>query len=786
LTPLPNPTDSPRLRRFDQFELDLRTGEIYKQGRRIKLQDQPCQVLALLVERPGELVTREELQKKLWPNDTFVDFDHGVNLAINKLRGALGDSAEKPRFIETLPRRGYRWIAPVEHVEAGFAKSQAEIPVAAPELKGAMSPSVGKRDEARRWKVFIPVGVLVIAIAGVAYLSAHRVTPLSEKDTIVLADFENKTGDPVFDDTLKQGLFVALQQSPFINLVSDRRLAQTLKMMKHPPSEPVTGNVARELCQRVSGKALLEGSISPLGRQYVIALNAIDCLTGDALVKTQEQASGKENVLKVLGNEVTTLRTKLGESLTKVQKYDTPIEDATTPSLGALKAYSLGVKTLYATGETAALPWFKHAVELDPVFAMAYERMGVVYGNLSEVGLSRESHRKAYELRKNVSEGEQFAINQGYYSKVTGQLHEYAENAVLWQQTYPNDDRAQNSLGIIYIQLGNGEKSLEEMLEALRRDPGNINAYINVASGYANLNRLDEAEKVFKQAEERHLESELSLAVRYQLAFLKADSAEMARLAAAASGKPGAEDVLLAFEAKTEAWHGRADKARDLTQRAVASAVHNDSKETAAYYEAEGALREAELGNRQQARRDANAALRLGVNRDIEAMTALALVRAGDIVEAEKLVKRLDQDFPLDTLVQNYWLPSIRAAVELEHNNPGRAITLLQAAAPYELSEPTLWEGFLYPIYLRGEAYLQLRNGDAAAVEFQKFVDHRGLVANFHLGSLSRLGLARAYALLGHLEMARGAYEEFLTLWRDADSDILVLKEAKAEYAKLQ
>jgi len=322
--------------------------------------------------------------------------------------------------------------------------------------------------------------------------------------------------------------------------------------------------------------------------------------------------------------------------------------------------------------------------------------------------------------------------------------------------------------------------------EALRGDPNNITNYINLASAYANLNHLDDAEKVFKQADERHLESELSLAVRYQLAFLKADSEQMARLAAAASGKPGAEDVLLAFQAKTEAWYGRLNQARDLTRKAMRAAELNDSKETAAYYGTEAAMREAEFGNQQQARDNANAALKLARNRDLEAMAALALARAGDATEAEKLVTRLDQDFPLDTLVQSYWLPSVRATVELQRKHPDKAIALLQTTAPYDLAEPTLWEGFLYPVYLRGEAYLQMRNGSAAAGEFQKFVDHKGLVANFHLGALAQLGLARAYALQSDAEKSRAAYQSFLTLWKDADTGIPVLLEARTEYRNVE
>ena len=783
---MPHAADSPHLRRFDQFELNLRTVELYKEGKRIKLQEQPCQVLAVLIEHPGELVTREELKKKLWPNDTFVDFDHGVNIAINKLRDALKDSADKPRFIETLPRRGYRWIAPVHSVDNHANTAQDKTQSSQSTVDPLPDVAKPKAEKLKRWKLMILSAGLVIATTAVLSSFRYRTHALSNTDTIVLADFENKTGEPVFDDTLKEGLEVALQQSPYLNIVSERTVAQTMKMMGHSPTEPLTVNLARDLCQRAGSKAMLAGSISALGSQYVIALNAINCSSGDVFLKHQTQANGKEEVLKVLGNEAATIRTELGESLAKVQKYDTPIEQATTPSFDALKAYSVGSKVWRTNGETAALPWFKRATELDPNFAMAYAKLGVIYDNLSEVGLGRDVIRKAYELRGAVSERERFAIEERYYGRVTGELEKAAQVSRVWRESYPNDPVAVANLGVIYNILGSNEKSLLEVQQAMRLDPSSINNYINLAEDYGNLNRLDDAEEVFKRADERHLESELSLAIRYQLAFLKADSATMARLAAAASGKAGAGDVLLSFEAKTEAWYGRLDKARELTQQAIRTAERNDSKETAAYYQVEEALREAEFGDRQRARSGANAALKLGTNRDVEAMAALALGRAGNVTRAEALVTGLDHDFPVDTLVQSYWLPSIRAAIELERKNPTSAIALLQTAGPYDLGSPTAWEGFLYPVYLRGEAYLQQRNGSVAAVEFQKFVDHRGLVVNFHLGALAQLGLARAYALQGDPAKARAAYEEFFALWKDADPDIPIFNEARSEYAKLR
>jgi tetratricopeptide (TPR) repeat protein len=531
---------------------------------------------------------------------------------------------------------------------------------------------------------------------------------------------------------------------------------------------------------------MLTGSIAGLGSQYVIGLKAVNCNTGDVLAEAQEQAAGKEAVLKALDNAAVSLRGKLGESLSSVQKYATPVEEATTPSLEALKTYSLGVKTVHVRGDTPALPFFKRAVDLDPNFAMAYAWMSGVYYVLNEVGRGAENARKAYDLREKVSERERFLIEGVYYLFATGELEKAAQTCELWQQTYPRDDIAYRRLGLISDFRGNWEKALEVWREALRLEPNNLYNYSNLGIAYTAFNRLDEAEAVYKQAEERKLEKSSLLRNRYWLAFLKGDTAQMAQLVAAAMGKSGTEDLLLATQADTEGWYGKLKSARELTRRAMDSAQHNEAKETAAAYQAAAALREVESGNREQARAEANAALKLAPNRDVRAMAVLALARAGDTAGAEKLAAELDKTFPLDTLVQRYWLPTIRAGVALERQDPNRAIELLKVGSTIELGGLTNLVIFLCPAYLRGEAYLMLHDGTAAAAEFQKFIDHRGLVVNFPWGALARLGLARAYALQGDTAKARAAYQDFLTLWKDADPDIPILQQAKAEYAKLK
>ncbi len=641
----------------------------------------------------------------------------------------------------------------------------------------------------KHWKVAIPVllctALVIVIVAGGLYYRLHQSKPLTDKDTIVLSDFTNTTGASVFDDTLKQGLSVQLEQSPFLDLVSERKVNETLKLMGRSAGDRLTPEVTREVCQRTGSKAMLTGSIAGLGSQYVIGLKAVDCNTGDVLAEAQEQAAGKEGVLKALDNAAVSLRGRLGESLSSVQKYATPVEEATTPSLEALKVYSLGRKMHYAKGDTAALPFYKRAAELDPNFARAYVSMSGAYSDLNELSRAAENARKAYELREKVSERERLSIEANYYLTATGELEKAAQTYELWQQTYPRDELPHINLGFISASLGNWEKALEEAREAMRLEPNNTTNYLNLGNAYTSLNRLDEAEAVYNQAAEHKLEGETLLANRYQMAFLKGDTTQMEQLTVAAMGKPGTEDLLLASQADTEAWYGKLKNAHELTRRAMDSAQHNDAKEAAATYQVAAALREVE-GNRKQALADADAAVRLAPNRDVRAMAALALARAGDTAAAEKLAAELDKTFPLDTLVQRYWQPTIRAAVALERKDPNRAVELLNLASTVELGQTTNLTVILCPAYLRGEAYLMLHDGNRAAAEFQKFIDHYGLVLNFPWGALARFGLARAYAMQGSTVKARAAYQDFLTLWKDADPDIPILKEAKAEYAKLR
>jgi eukaryotic-like serine/threonine-protein kinase len=1095
--------------RFGDFVLDLRTGELHQGEGSIPLQQQSFQVLLMLVERGGAIATREEIQKKLWPNDTVVEFDQSINAVIKKLRKALGDSVDEPKYIKTLARLGYRLIVPVERVAAdeadeasrvgssrdiydsalkskraassltgktvshyrvleiiggggmgvvyraedlklgravalkflpeevgddptalerferearaasaldhpnicsiyefgehegqpflvmqllegetlrdrlasaasevsaerafsvdqlvdvavqiatgleaahergiihrdikpanifltnrglvkildfGVAKlmqigehadvapEQQNSPAPASTFDGAadalnptrtgmavgtagyMSPEQARGDRldartdlfsfglvlyemasgqrafgggtaaamrdavlnsapvplrdlnstlparlvatidkalekdrerryqsaaqmrtdllttpgkrtaqksrqpsrSRRWKLTAAAVIFVVMAVGIALWvgrawKSSKAPKLTDKDTIVLADFDNKTGDPVFDDTLKTALSISLRESPFLDIVSERKVNQTLKLMGRQAGDPLTPEVAREVCQRAGSKskAMLTGSITGLGSQYVVALKAVSCNTGGLLAEAREQAADKGRVLRALDKATVSVRSQLGESLSSVEKFVTPLDQVTTTSLEALKAYSLGIKVQNAKGDNSALPFYKRAVELDPNFARGYQSIAISYGNLNQSGLAAENARKAYALRDKVSEQERLEIEAYYYVRVTGELEKAAETSELWQKDYPENASPYGELAIIYCDLGNHERELEEDRGAVRLAPNYGNAYENLAAGYINVNRLDDAEAVYRQVEERKLlTAEGLLQDHYLLAFLEGDTVQMAQLAASAMGKPGTEDLLLATEADTEAWHGKLKKARALTQRAIDSAKRNDAQETAANYLAAAALREVEAGNREQARVDAHAALKLGPGYNVQKFTALALARAGDTAGAQKMAVELNKTFPLDTTVQKYWLPTIAAAVALRGKDPNQAVELLKVVSAIELGANTNTglNVILYPVYLRGEAYLMLHDGNAAAAEFQKFVDHYGLVVNFPLGALARLGLARAFALQGDAVKARAKYQDFLTLWKDADPDIPILKEAKAEYAKL-
>jgi DNA-binding winged helix-turn-helix (wHTH) protein len=763
-------TQSPTILRFGVFEVDVRAGELLKQGVRIKLQEQPFHVLTVLLQRPGEVVTREELRSQNWPADTFVDFDNSLNTAINKLREALGDSADSPRFIETLPRRGYRFIALVTGGDGTTRGAATGMSAAAP---------------TRSRKIVVAVAVVVLAagIAGGLLWRARQARHLTEKDTIVLGDFANSTGDAVFDGTLREGLSVQLQQSPFLSLVSGEGIQQTLQMMGQPGNVRLTPQIAREVCQRTNSTAALDGSIALIGTRYDLIVKAVNCVNGDLLASTEAQANDKSHVLDALNTTASEMRRKLGESLNTVQKYNTPLEQATTPSLEALQAFSLGVKAQLGGDDVAPVAFFQSAIQLDPNFAAAYDAMGT---ETEVIGteLAVENIRKAFELRTRVSEREKFIIEGDYYNFVTGDLMKAQQTYILGEQIYPREMTFRESLGVLYNALGQYEAGLREHQEAVRLAPSSI-TYRFLIYTYLSLNRDEDAAALAREAHGKGLDSGLETTL-YSLSFYRNDTAEKSRQVAAWAGKPG-QDLLLALEADTAAYFGHLGRARELSRQASSSAKRAGENETSATYEAVAALREGLFGNAIQAgQRTALAKERSG-GPDKYYAVALALAYTGD--GSQGLADNFNESFPENTVVQFNYLPTLRARLALSHANPQQALDTLEVAAPYELGLPSLWFynwPNLYPVYVRGEAYLAAHRGGEAAAEFQKILDHRGIVLNEPIGALAHLQLGRAYALQGDTAKSRAAYKEFLTLWKDADPDIPILREAKAEYAKQQ
>jgi eukaryotic-like serine/threonine-protein kinase len=649
------------------------------------------------------------------------------------------------------------------------------------------TPVVGR---GKLWRVLIPAAVVLVAllIAVGLYYRSRSSKQLTEKDTIVLADFTNTTGDPVFDDTMKQALSVSLRQSPYLNVLSDDKVVATLRMMTQPPNTRLSPDVARELCQRANSKAYIGGSIANIGSQYVIGLKAVNCLSGDVLAQEQATGAGKEKVLDALGEAATKLRAQLGESLASVQKFDAPLQQETTSSLEALKAYSLGQKAETEKGSTAALPFFRRAIELDPSFASAIVGVGTMYGNLGQTDRANDYLTKAFNLRDRASEWEKLHITAQYYLVVTGELDKAAETFREWEESYPRDDRAPVNFGNIYVIEGRYEPAVEQTQKALRLNPDDVIAYDNLAEDLLAVNRFDDARKTYDEAMARKLDDDTLHLVRYGLAFLESDSKVMSEQAAWFSDRPEVENEMLALEAETEGYAGHLNEARELTRRAVGSALRADNKAGASIWELEGAFRE-EIFGESDARERAIAGINIGPDSpEAQEFGALVLGGSGDTKRAESLMQDLQKRFPFHTMVQSYWLPTIQAQIALVNQQPQQAIDMLQAALPVELGEPLSTQGppCLHPAYLRGEAYLAAGQGNAAAAEFQKLIDHRGITWSCTTGALARLGLGRAYALAGDKTKARTAYQDFFALWKDADPDIPILKEAKAEYAKLQ
>jgi eukaryotic-like serine/threonine-protein kinase len=642
-----------------------------------------------------------------------------------------------------------------------------------------------------RWWMILGAAMLVcgLGVGGWMFFT-RKAHALTDKDTIVLADFTNTTENKVFDGTLRQGLSVQLEQSPFLSIISDKQIQQTLGLMGQPSDAKLTPAIALELCQRTASAAVLNGSIARIGTQYLLTLKAVNCETGRSLASTEAQASDENHVLEALGKVSVELRNNLGESLSTVQKFDTPLEQATTSSLEALKAFSSGIKVMStAGGSDAAIPFFKRAIELDPNFALAYEYLGIMQNDIGEFGLTVENHRKAYELRDRASEPERYSITAVYHKDVTGNIDKAIETCRLWIQAYPRTELPHDMLaGMILPVIGQYEKVVEEGTESIRLNPDVPISYVLLGSGYIALNRLDEAKVAYARARERKLDFPNFYIGLYQIAFLQNDAAGRAQQMAKVTGLPGWEDQMLALEADTAAYSGRLKGARELSRRGMDAAARVGEKDPPAMYLATSGLREAWFGNADEARSRVALALKRSGSRDVLYFAALALAYSRDDARARALADNLGKRFPEDTIVQFNYLPTLRARLALNKGNASEAIKSLRTAAPYELgvstSCPFTWTP-MYPVFVRGEAYLAARQGNEAAAEFQKILNHPGVVLNQPIGALAHLGLGRAYVLQGDSAKAKAAYQDFLTLWKDADPDIPVLQQANAEYVKL-
>jgi DNA-binding winged helix-turn-helix (wHTH) protein/predicted Zn-dependent protease len=777
--------------RFEDFELDLRAYQVRRSGRTLKLERIPMEVLLLLAERRGQLVTREEIIEKLWGKDVFLDTDNAINTAIRKIRQVLKDDPEQPRFVQTITGKGYRFIAPV--TELGTKEEAQEREGDSARAARTEEAATGT-DLRKRWVLLVGATVAVAALALAGYLYFHRAPKLTDKDTIVLADFANSTGDPVFDDTLRQGLAVQLAQSPFLSLISDERIQQMLKLMAKPADARLTPEVSREICERTASAAVLDGSIAGLGSQYVLTLRAKDCRSGDVLDEEQVQTARKEDVLNALSQIASRFRTRVGESLSTVKSHDTPLAEATTPSLEALKAYSAGWQASFSSGSAAAVPFLKRAIEIDPHFASAYAALGRMYGDIGESALSAENTSRAYQLRDRASDQERFFISLTYDLQVTGNLKKAQQTCDLWVQAYPRAWLPHGLLsGGIYNTLGKYEKSVDEAKIAIGIDPDFSIGYSILAGSYLALGRTGEAENTLQRASGRKLDIPDFHVQRYAIAFLKDDKTGMEREVAQSREKAGVDDWMSNAEGFVAAYTGHLEEARRMSLLAADLARKADRRETEALYETDAAVREGLFGNVSTARRRAGHALELSRSRDVQYGAAFALALSGDSSRSQTLTDDLSRRFPEDMIVRFTYWPTLRALLALNRSQPANAVELLQTTIPYEGgttieggSEVLLGAGNLDPAYVRGLAYLAAHQGREAAREFQKILSHRGIVVCDPIGALAHLQLGRAYALAGDKTKARSAHQDFLTLWKDADPDIPILKQAQAEHANLK
>ena len=759
---------------FGPFRVDAEKQVLLRDGEPVPLTPKTFQVLLVLLRRNNETVSKDELMHSVWPN-TFVE-ETNLTRNIFALRKALGEDAQN-RYIITVSGQGYR-----------LAEQVRLVPGQQLNVVAATHTRVQVEVRVRRTSRWIIAAALAMAVGSIGiWRLIPRRPVLTEKDTVVLADFTNSTSDPVFDETLRQGLAVQLDQSPFLSLASRARILHTLTLMGMPPDTRLTPNLARQVCERIGGAAEIDGAIALMGAQYVLSIHSANCASGETLDDEQIQVARKEDILNALSQVATRFRRRVGESLPAIGSHNKPLAEATTPSLEALKAYSTAWEIHYRSGTIETIPLFRRAIDLDPGFSMAYASLGRMYADLDQSDLATQYTEKAWQLRDRASERERFFITVGYQSLVTGNQEAGRQTAESWVQMYPRDALPHSLLsGFLNKAAGRFEIAANEARQAVKLDPDFAIGYLNLALNNAYMNRLDDAESALREADARGLAIDEFFMLRYEIAFLKGDNAAMQRVAAQARQRDGAEGWITDDEASAAAFSGHLQQARNLSGRAVEESLQVSQQERAALWLAGAAEREALFLNRAEARRLAKAALTQSPGREVEYGAAFALALAGDATQAQSLTADLEKRYPEDTLVQFDYLPALRALVALERNDPSRAIQALENCAPYELSPPRQLIGALYPIYVRGLAYLADGRGSDAAREFQTVLDHRGIVGVDPIGAMALLQLARADTVAGEKTKAESSYQDFLRLWKDADPGIPVLKEARIEYRKLQ
>jgi eukaryotic-like serine/threonine-protein kinase len=786
---------------FGPFHMDPDKQVLLRDGQLIAVTPKAFETLLVLVRRGREVVSKEELLKEIWP-DSFVE-EANLSQHIFKLRKALGDTVEGERYIVTLPGRGYRFAVPVRTITEGGevliaqmrSRAQVVIEEHVPEpvvtQSAALPPLAHAKPKWRKWLFPAGAAATIAGLGALLLLRHHQTIPLNAQDSVLVADFTNLTGDPDFDNALRQGLEVQLQQSPYLNLVSEAHIQHTLRMMGQPPETQITGQIAREVCVRTGTAALLEGSIQNVGARYVLSLRSTNCRSGDVIDREQTEVASKEEVLEAITRMTRDFRKRVGESAATLHQHDVPLAEATTASIDALQAYSLGLQAVASKGEAASIPFFRRAVELDPKFAMAYAYMGLEYGSSGSTELATENIRKAYELAGHVSDNERFFISAYYYGRAVGNQEKARQICEQWAETYPREAFPHAFLaGFIYPALANFDKGTEEARKGMEIAPDQWIFYLELCAESWCAGRRKDSEEVLRLASERKIETPKLLVFEYDLAFLTDDRDGMQKVVKAAQGNPDAVDWMADAQAFSFAHAGRLKEARVLSHQATALAQQQGDRERAAQFTIKSALWEAFFGNAREAKQAVASALALANSRELEYGAAVAAGLSGDSKQAQALAGHLEAEFPEDTSVRFSYLPVIHSIVALNHNDPARAIAALEPAIPYELGAPrcsvVIFFGALYPILFRGEAYLAAHKGPEAAREYQKLLDHSGPMIGDPVAVLAHLGLARSYALSGDASNARNQYKEFLDLWKDADPDLPVLHQARTELARLQ